>query len=162
MDGQQQFDKYVWGQKKTVALRATRDFIWANRQRHKLESGGKYTDQYMVAKIVCRAVERAGLKIAAPNTSRYRLGMHYQTNCGVAEEHWWIEVFANRWFTCEICPDWDELLIYGPRVNEPPTRTRVDIPIVSLHQRHVDRIHHVLTNGANEDTPRFGTGYGHS
>jgi hypothetical protein len=153
MDGQQQFDRMVKSARSQVGLR---DRAWADRQRRKLESGGKYTNEYMTEKIVRRAVERSGLQIGDEADARYYLCMHYLTTDGVAEEHWWIAVWGvMKWYTVEIIPRWPEVKIYGPRRDDPANYARVVVPLKSLHKRHVDRISNVLRNGSTCQTPQF-------
>jgi hypothetical protein len=100
--------------------------------------------------VVKRAVERSGLIIDTGAAPDYYLCMHWPTATGVAEEHWWLEVYG---YTVEIIPAWHDLMIYAPRSNDPGHYSQVRIPIKALHQRHIDRIHNVLVNGVNVDTP---------
>ncbi|WP_137938794.1 hypothetical protein [Chitinivorax sp. B] len=146
--GDQAVDQLVQNSRDQVA--GYWDRRWSDRQRTKLGQGGKYTIQYITEKIIRRAVERCGLTIENGHAPNYYLCMHWPTDDGVAEEHWWLEVYG---YTVEIIPSWHDLKIYSPRSADPGHYSQVRVPLRSLHQRHLNRIHHVLANGQYVATP---------
>src|SRR5262249_42560424 len=137
------------------------DLRWADRQIGKIRTGGKYTDPYVTAKVVRRAVERSGLVIDTSRHPQYYLCMHWRTNQGAAEEHWWLPLRrggGGASYTAEIIPSWPDLKIYRDRRPDPGDCSKVEVPLRSLHQGHVDRIRNVLVNGEIISTPKWDDG----
>jgi len=120
---------------------------WAQRQNTKFRSGGKYTVDYLFEKIVKRAIERAGLTLAAA-PGNYFVCMHAPAADNITYEHWWLEVHG---YTIEKITLWHAPMVYqrGP---EQQHYRAVRIPVAGLHQRQVDRIVQILDNGANIPT----------
>jgi hypothetical protein len=115
------------------------------RQLQKYQSGGKYNQQYVTDKIVKRAAERSGLTLySGLGRPDYYLCMHWPSDVGVGEEHWWLEVFG---YTVELYPAATVLYIYGPRRPESANYSQSRIALAGLQQRQVDRIAHLLING---------------
>jgi hypothetical protein len=139
-----------------------KDRQWADRQRDKRGKGGKYDTWYMTEKVVRRAVERSGLKIATGSKFDYVLCMHYPATEGVNDEHWWIEVLAGgNWYACELLPNWPGLKIYTPHLPDRPAFSRVEVPLKELLPAHTEKIEHVLRYGVNQRTQFVaGCGYG--
>jgi hypothetical protein len=151
-----------------LAAGMAKDKKWGDRQRTKRGKGGKYTTYYMTEKVVRRAVERSGLKIAtgknALNDANYVLCMHWDQAVGVGEEHWWIEAYAGgNWYTIEIVPGFAAQYIYTPRLADRANFSRVEVPLKELLPAHVNQIANIMQNGQTIAT-RFnpGVGYGWS
>jgi hypothetical protein len=124
---------------------------WANRQLRKAGSGGKYTPQYMVTKIMKRVIGQAGLSLAGAPTD-YRVCMHWPTADGITYEHWWLEVCG---VTVEKISRWHDCMVYT-RGADPGHYSTVRLYVNGLHQRQINRIQNILDNGAVIPTPPGG------
>ncbi|MGH7122519.1 MAG: hypothetical protein ACREFP_26610 [Acetobacteraceae bacterium] len=135
---------------------------WAQRQHDKYHGNpyryapggrqhtpafGKYNVQYMVEKIVNRAIDECGLTRAWTSIgTNYWLCMHWLTTDGVVEEHWWIEAYG---YNIEIIPSWHDLKICAANEQDPDPNhyARVRIGLRSLVAAQIARIDNALTNG---------------
>ena len=145
------------GQLLTAAIAQSRlpgrltvaELTWAQRQNAKFRRGGKYTVDYLFEKIVKRAIDRAGLKVAdAPGD--YFVCMHAPTADNITYEHWWLEVHG---YTIEKITLWRAPYIYqrGPEAEH---YRAVRIPVTG-HQCQVDKIVSILRSGTDKATERW-------
>jgi hypothetical protein len=108
---------------------------------------GKYNAQYMVEKIIKRAIDASGLSRTLTNIgANYYLCMHWPTADGAAEEHWWIEAYG---YIIEIIPRWHDLMISlaSDQAADGNHYSQVRIGLSGLTAQHIVRIDNVLTNG---------------
>jgi hypothetical protein len=143
---------------------------WAQRQYDKFHGNaysynpggrqhipsGKYNAQYMVEKVIKRAIEACGLSRAVTNIgTNYYLCMHWPTADGAVEEHWWIEAYG---YIIETIPSWPDLKISLASGQDPDPNhySQVRFGLQGLTAQHITRIDNILTNGAIIATPRGG------
>lgn len=110
-------------------------------------AAGKYNVQYMVDKVIKKAIDECGLTRAWTDIgTHYYLCMHWPTADGVAEEHWWIEAYG---YIIEIIPRWHDLKILAANEQDPDPAhySQVRIGLRGLLPAHIARIDHVLNNG---------------
>jgi hypothetical protein len=130
---------------------------WTDRQRTKVLSGGKYTENYMVDKVVKRLVKKAGLSIVPAGGTNYKLCMHAPLADHITYEHWWLEIrsAASVWYTVEKIPSWHGCHIYI-RSPDPGHYRTVRYFISGIQDAQRTAIQNILNNGTYIPTPPGG------